>query len=188
MATLRLHSASGPHRLPVPPSAAPGEKDWYAIYTLPQNERSVARYLEHFEVETFLPVCESVRRWKNRQSVRIVEAVFPSYVFARIHLRDQGLVLRAPGVRRIIGNGRGPLPLRSAEIDFMRSETWRDRIEPYQELAVGERVRITQGFMQGLEGVLVRKKNALRFVLTLELINQNAAVEVSASDLESAAA
>ncbi len=174
--------------MPTQPSAAPAERNWYAIYTLPQNERSVARYLDHFQIETFLPTCESVRRWKNRQNARIVEAVFPSYVFVRIHLRERGTVLGAPGVRRIIGNGRGPLPLQSAEIDFMRSETWRDRIEPYRELAVGERVRITKGFMQGLEGVLVRKKSALRFVLTLELINQNAAVEVSAAELEPAMA
>jgi len=38
--------------------------------------------------------------------------------------------------------------------------------------------------MQGLEGVLVRKKNSLRFVLTLDLINQSAAVEVAAEELE----
>lgn len=185
MAALCLQTANGPDSLhepfPVSPSA---DQNWYAIHTLPQNERSVARYLDHFQIETFLPTCESVRRWKNRQCARIVEAVFPTYVFVRLRLREQSVVLRAPGVRRIIGNGRGPLPLRSAEIDFMRSEEWRDRIEPYRELAVGERVRITQGFMQGLEGVLVRKKSSLRFVLTLELINQNAAVEVSAADLE----
>jgi hypothetical protein len=38
--------------------------------------------------------------------------------------------------------------------------------------------------MQGVCGVLVRKKNSLRFVLTLELINQHAAVEVAADQLE----
>ncbi len=185
MASLCLQASHGLQSVQVPFPAAPtAEQSWYAIYTLPQNERSVARYLEHFQVDTFLPTFESVRRWKNRQCARIVEAVFPTYVFARFHLRDRSVVLRAPGVRRIVGNGRGPLPLPSAEIDFMRSEAWRDRIEPYRELAVGERVRITQGFMQGLEGVLVRKKSSLRFVLTLELINQNAAVEVSAADLE----
>jgi len=38
--------------------------------------------------------------------------------------------------------------------------------------------------MQGIEGTLVRQKNSLRFVLTLTLINQNAAVEVDADELE----
>ncbi|MFZ0304501.1 MAG: hypothetical protein WAL75_17550 [Terracidiphilus sp.] len=38
--------------------------------------------------------------------------------------------------------------------------------------------------MQGIEGTLVRKKSSLRFVLTLELINQHVAVEVDADELE----
>jgi hypothetical protein len=38
--------------------------------------------------------------------------------------------------------------------------------------------------MQGLMGTLVRKNNSLRFVLTLELINQHAAIQVNAEDLE----
>jgi hypothetical protein len=38
--------------------------------------------------------------------------------------------------------------------------------------------------MQGLRGTLVRKSNSLRFVLTLELINQHAAIQVDADDLE----
>jgi hypothetical protein len=38
--------------------------------------------------------------------------------------------------------------------------------------------------MQGLQGILVRKGNGLRFVLALEMINQFAAIEVGAEDLE----
>ena len=38
--------------------------------------------------------------------------------------------------------------------------------------------------MRGLEGTLIRKKSSLRFVLTLELINQSAALEVTADELE----
>ena len=71
-----------------------------------------------------------------------------------------------------------------AEIEFLRSQIIGEKIEPYTDLVVGERVRIKCGAMQGLEGVLVRKKNSLRFVLTIELINQHAAVEVAADELE----
>jgi hypothetical protein len=45
-------------------------------------------------------------------------------------------------------------------------------------------VRIKDGSMRGVQGVLVEKRNSLRFVLTIELINQCAAVEVSADELE----
>jgi hypothetical protein len=38
--------------------------------------------------------------------------------------------------------------------------------------------------MAGVEGILVRKKNEFRFVLTLEAIMRSVAVEVDANDLE----
>jgi NADH:ubiquinone oxidoreductase subunit K len=48
-------------------------------------------------------------------------------------------------------------------------------------------VRIKDGPMQGVQGVLVQKRNSLRFVLSIEMINQCAAVEVAADELESVA-
>jgi hypothetical protein len=38
--------------------------------------------------------------------------------------------------------------------------------------------------MAGVQGLLVKKGNGLKFVLALELINQYAAIEVQAEDLE----
>jgi len=38
--------------------------------------------------------------------------------------------------------------------------------------------------MQGVCGTLVRKGSGMRFVLTLELINQHSAIQVDAEDLE----
>jgi transcription antitermination factor NusG len=157
---------------------------WYAVFTLSQNERSAARHLEACDIESFVPTYESVREWKNRQRVKIVQALFPTYLFVRMRLAEQSAVLQTPGVRRIVGNHRGPTPLPGAEIEFLRSRVIGEGIEPHTELVVGDRVRIKCGPMQGLEGVLMRKKNGLRFVLTIELINQHAAVEVAADDLE----
>jgi transcription antitermination factor NusG len=57
-------------------------------------------------------------------------------------------------------------------------------MEPHPYLKVGERVRIKAGLMSGVEGILVRKKNEFRFVLTLEAIMRSVAVEVDANDLE----
>ena len=160
------------------------DRRWVAVFTVPQNERSVVRHLDMRQVESFLPTCESSRVWKNRQRVKIVRPLFPTYVFARIRLPERSVILRSPGVLRIVGNSQGPIPIPAAEIEFLRSDFCRKRIEPYKELVVGERVRIKCGAMQGVAGTLVRKSNSLRFVLNIELINQNAAVEVSAEDLE----
>jgi len=164
--------------------SAESERKWYAVYTLPQNERSVAKHLDIRQIESFLPTCESTRVWKNRQRVRIIQALFPTYLFVKICPTEKSKVLQSPGVLRIVGNCQGPLPLPDSEIEFLRSDFCRQGVEPYQELVVGQKVRIRRGSMQGVQGVLVRKKSSLRFVLTLQLINQHAAVEIAADELE----
>jgi transcription antitermination factor NusG len=188
MASLSLQNAveqTAFHVSAIPDSgAADPERLWYAVFTLSQNERSAARYLETCEIESFVPTYETVRVWKNRQRVKVVQALFPTYFFVRMRSTEHSTVLRTPGVRRIVGNHKGPSPLPGAEIEFLRSQIIGEKIEPYTDLVVGERVRIKSGAMQGLQGVLVRKKNGLRFVLTIELINQHAAIEVAADELE----
>jgi hypothetical protein len=82
-----------------------------------------------------------------------------------------------------VGN-RGCAYIPDSEVEFLRSGFCRQRIEPYRDLVVGEKVRIKAGVMQGLQGTLVRKNDSMRFVLTVELINQHAAVQVGAEDLE----
>jgi len=169
---------------PVKAAQCESLRRWFAIFTVPQNERAVVRQFDLRQIESFLPTCETTRVWKNRQRVKIASPLFPTYVFARIGPAERVSILRSPGVLRIIGNSQGPVPIPESEIDFLRSDFCKNRIEPYQELIVGERVRIKRGPMQGLEGTLVRKKSSLRFVLTLELINQHAAIEVAGNELE----
>ena len=154
------------------------------MVTTPQHEKAAVRHLDFSGVETILPTYESPRVWKNRQKVKLLLPLFPTYLFVRIDHRDRAKVLRAPGVRQLVGNSREPLPLPDHEIEFLRTSLCEHRAEPYLGLVVGERVRIKRGAMQGVEGRLVRKNSQWRFVLTVELIHRHVAVEVDASTLE----
>ena len=160
------------------------EPKWYAVFTLPQNEKSAARQLAMREVETFLPTYETVKVWKNRQRVRTVLPLFPTYLFARIDCRQRRRVLESPGVIHIVGSSRAHVPIPDAEIDWLRAGMREKTLEPFHDLVVGKKVRIKTGSMEGVEGVLVRKGNGLKFVLSLKLINQHAAIEIGAEDLE----
>lgn len=159
-------------------------RKWYAVFTVPQNEKSVVKHLDLREIESFLPTYEAVRVWKNRQRTKMVLPLFPSYLFVRINSRERSKVFQSPGVLHIVGNGREHVPLPDAEIELLRCGFLRQRVEPYRELVVGEKVRIKSGVMEGVCGTLVRKGSGVRFVLSLELINQHAAIEVDAADLE----
>jgi transcription antitermination factor NusG len=60
------------------------------------------------------------------------------------------------------------------------------RVEPHPFLRCGERVRVTRGTLEGVYGVLTRKKSLYRLVLSVEMLAQSVAVEIDASDVEPA--
>ena len=163
---------------------APSKRRWFAVFTVPQNEKSALKHLEMRDVESFLPTYETLRIWKNRQRKKCVLPLFPSYLFVRINQCERSTVLQAPGVLHIVGNGRHSVPLEDTQVEFLRSGFKGRNLEPYTELVVGEKVRIETGVMQGVEGVLVRRSNQFRFVLSITLVNQYAAVEVDADALK----
>jgi len=164
----------------------PAERRWFATFTLPQNEKSVLRQLDLREVESFLPTYETTRVWKNRQRKKVTLPLFPTYLFVRISRAERAKVLQCPGVLHIVGNSREPIPLADSDVEILRSDVCRQRMEPFRDLVVGEKVRIKSGVMEGVQGTLVRKGSGHRFVLTIEMINQHAAIEVSAEDMEPA--
>jgi transcription antitermination factor NusG len=159
-------------------------ENWYAAYTTPRHEKTVARHLQNRQVESFLPLYSSVRRWKNGCRVPVAEPLFPSYIFVHIARRESVKVLQVPGVISIVGAGREPSPLPASDIESLRSSLPTRKFEPYPYLVAGEKVRIRSGSLAGLVGVLLRRKNDLRVVLTLNLIRQSVAVEIDIDEIE----
>ena len=108
----------------------------------------------------------------------------PYLVFVRIAREEHGAVMSVPGVLSMVGSSREPWPLPDFEIETLRSGLLERKIEPHPYLTVGERVRIKAGVMAGFEGVLVRRKQDYRVVLSLDLIMHSMAVEVDVDDVE----
>ena len=157
---------------------------WFAVYTTPRHEKQVSESLTQRRIETFLPLYRTARHWQKSRPVVLELPLFPTYVFVRITRQARGAVLSMPGVLSIVGSPREPWPLPDFEIEALRSGLLERKIEPHPYLTVGERVRIKGGVMTGVEGVLVRKKNNFRVVLSLDNIMQSVAVEVDADDIE----
>jgi transcription antitermination factor NusG len=160
------------------------EPHWYAVHTCANHEKRVRQQLDLRAVETYLPVYESVRQWKDRR-VRRELPLFPGYLFVRLALSDRLRVLRTPSVVRIVEFGGQAAALPDQEIETLRRGLTRELgIEPYPYLKVGRRVRVRTGPLQGLEGILVRKKNRSRFVISVDLIMRSVAVEIDVAELE----
>lgn len=160
------------------------EPHWYVLQTCANHEKRVRQQLDLQVVETYLPLYESVRHWKDRR-VRRDLPLFPGYLFVRLPLADRLRVLRTPSVVRIVEFGGHAAALPDQEIETLRRGLTRELgIEPYPYLKVGRRVRVRTGPLQGLEGILVRKKNRSRFVISVDLIMRSVAAEIDVAELE----
>jgi transcription antitermination factor NusG len=160
------------------------EPRWYAAYTSANREKRVSLQLTERSIENFLPLYESIRHWKDR-NVRLNLPLFPGYVFVRIALRDRVQALAVPGLARLVGFNGLPSALPESEIEMMKKcLCGRATLAPHPYLRSGSRVRVRKGPLTGLEGRVIRRKNRLRFVISLDLISRSAAVDIEESDLE----
>jgi transcription antitermination factor NusG len=157
---------------------------WYAIYTNANHEKRIAEQLALRSVEHFLPLYESVRRWKDRRVVLNLP-LFAGYVFVRMALRDKLQVVQIPGVAHLVGFAGTPVALPDAEIETL-SASLKNGVaaEPHPFLSVGRRVRVRAGPLAGLTGTLVEKKTKFRLVISIELIQRSLAVQIDAQDVE----
>src|SRR5271163_990484 len=157
---------------------------WWVLYTRHQHEKAVAEMLSAKGFEVFLPLYESLRRWKDRKKL-LTLPLFPCYVFVQGGLDRRLQVVTTPGIHTILFHGESVAIVPEAEIHAIRRAVeGQFRIEPHPFLKCGERVRVTRGSLEGVEGVLVRKKNLYRLVLSVDMMAQSVAVEIDANDVE----
>jgi transcription antitermination factor NusG len=157
---------------------------WWAIYTRHQHEKAVAQILMTKGFEVFLPLYDSVRRWKDRNKTLSLP-LFPCYVFLRGGSDRRLHVLTTPGVHSVLYNGERIAEIPKDEIEGIRKAVNSPlRVEPHPFLRCGDMVRVIRGSLEGVEGVLVRKKSLYRLVLTVDMLAQSVAVEIDAADIE----
>ncbi len=182
MGTATFHNTAIGARTSLAPESV--DPRWYAAYTCANHEKRVAEQLGVRSVEHFVPLYESVRRWKDRR-VTLELPLFPGYVFVRLALQERLRVLEIPSLVRLVGFSGQPAALPDEEMEILRSGLRQSlRAKPHPFLTVGRRVRIVGGPFTGLEGVLKRKKSSLRVVVTLELVQRSVVVDVDAADVQ----
>lgn len=166
------------------PTGESRESQWYAIYTRHQHEKMIAKSLERNDVEVFLPLYDVLRQWKDRKK-RLSLPLFPSYVFLRCVFEQHLKVLMTPGVHSFVSFGGRPAPVPVAEIDAIRRAVEsKFPVEPHPFLRIGDRVRVKSGALEGIEGILIRKKGSDRLILSAELLAKSISVQIDAFSVE----
>lgn len=151
---------------------------WFAIRTATGREKFVSTQLRSKGFEDFLPIYRTRRKWSDRIK-ELDLPLFPGYLFCRFDFSNRLPILVTPGVKLIVGFGKAPTPVPPEEVESLRRVVSSGAAaSPWPYLSIGQRVRVTQGALDGVEGILLQVKNPCRIVLSVELLRRSVAVEL----------
>jgi transcriptional antiterminator NusG len=153
-------------------------KNWFAIKVRDRFERRVTEGMEYKNIETFLPVNSFRRRWSDRVKTLDVP-LFAGYAFCRIERAHRVPILTIPGVQYFVGAAREPAPVPDSEIESIRA-LLRSGVTPSPRpyLAGGEQVRIEDGPLRGVQGVLLMGEDGDQLVVSISLLQRSLTVTV----------
>lgn len=156
--------------------------NWHALFVRCNQEKRVAGRLEATGVEHFLPCYRSERRWTQRR-VTLEIPLFPGYLFVKVPLRDRMKVLTVQNVVALVGARNAPSVIPEDEIAWIRRSAEQAGVEPHPRLEPGERIIITRGALEGLQGILLRAQNRTRVLVNVDSIAQAFTVNIDLADI-----
>lgn len=169
------------HPLEVRTETAKDDYPWFALHVRACYEKTAAAFLGGKGYQWFLPLYKCRRRWSDRTK-EIELPLFPGYLFCRFDIQNRFPILTTPGVLLVVGTGKTPIAIDQAEISAIQTLVESGlSTQPWPFLQIGERVRISYGALNGLEGILLDFKGRQRLVLSVTLLQRSVAVEIDAT-------
>jgi transcription antitermination factor NusG len=159
---------------------------WYAVHTYARSEKAIEHRLRAEGLTTFLPLATEVHRWSDRRKV-VEVPLFACYVFVRLVMNHAHRlkVLNVAGVLSFVGGGKQGTPIPDSQIDAVRTlvsekVAW----SPHPFPAIGQRVRILGGALDGIEGTLLSRDRAETLVVSVEALQRSLAVRIAGYQVE----
>jgi transcription antitermination factor NusG len=157
---------------------------WYALRVRSWFEKIVAIHLQARGYESFLPLYRHRRRWSDRFK-ELELPLFAGYVFCQFSPLNRLPILSIPGVVCVVGVGRTPLPVDEAEIAALQVAAKSGLPQhPWPFLRIGQKVRIENGPLCGVEGILSGVRGQHRLVLSITLLQRSVAVQVDEASVQ----
>lgn len=163
--------------------ASPNSSRWYALQLRTRWESYAADLLTNKGYEVFLPTSKTLKHVRGK-ATQSVTPLFPGYVFCRFDVYNRLPILVTPGVIAVVGRGKVPVPVEDSEIEAIQRAVYTGlQVEPWPYLEVGQLVRIQDGALAGVEGILSGFKGTHRIVLSVSLLRRSVALEIDRSSV-----
>jgi transcription elongation factor/antiterminator RfaH len=160
---------------------------WYVIHTRSRHEAKVEELLTRKGLEVFLP--RVTVRSRRRDRLQILETpLFSGYLFVRTDLdeRAHDHIIRTLGVVRILGIMGQCTPVPEDTVTSLRTLVSSGQpIFPWSKLTPGQRVRVVEGPLRGVIGVILKNKHGKRRLLVaVELLGRSVCAELAEETVE----
>jgi transcriptional antiterminator RfaH len=145
---------------------------WYAVYTKPKKEDSVAFSLQNIGIEVLNPKIK-FRKFKRNRLTDLIEPLFPCYLFANFDKdKYSHLITYTRGVKYIVGK-KSPVAVQDEVINVIK-----DGIEDNNLIVIkpstfknGDKVLIKDGPFKDFYGIFEKEiKGHERVMILLETI------------------
>ncbi|MDZ4851328.1 MAG: KOW motif-containing protein [Pirellulaceae bacterium] len=156
---------------------------WWVMYTLSRQEKKLMRQLERLEIPFYGPTIARRYRAANGRLRTSFEPLFANYVFVCGGEKSRYGAVCTGSVSRW-------LPVHSPQ-EFIRDlRQIRDLIAteaplaPEQRIEAGNRVRVKSGPFKGFEGIVIRRENQVRLLVSVRYMGQGASVALDDCQLD----
>ncbi len=159
------------------------QPNWFAVVTKPRQEQIALENLQRQDFECFLPLAENPYQRRRKRHQRMIEPLFPRYLFLNAIAGQQNLapVRSTRGVTTMVRFGTElavvPESIINAIKNRMDPATGLIRIKPV-ELKAGDKIRLFDGPLAGITGIVQEKRSENRALILMELMGRPTAVEV----------
>jgi transcriptional antiterminator RfaH len=165
------------------------QPSWFAVYTKPRQERIALEHLERQAFHCFLPMAVNPYQRRSERKRRI-EPLFPRYLFLNAVPDQQSLgpVRSTRGVATLVRFGQKLARLPEPVIEAINDRCDGDGLVQLDPVPVepGDKVRVFDGPLAGLEGIFKERKGEKRVLLLAKLLGTESTLEVDALLLQKA--
>ncbi len=155
---------------------------WWVVHTRSRNEKALAHDLMSKNISYFLPMSWKVRR-KSRRTIRSFLPLFSGYLFFCGQEDQRVELLKTNRVANLI-EVIDQETLVDELVQIAQALRSGAPLTPHKYLKAGQKCRVISGPLIGMEGIVVKAKNAIRLVLQIDMLGQAASVEIDLDLIE----